>query len=161
VSDWGAVNDRADGLAAGLELEMPSSNGVGDRKIVKAVCSGKLPVEKLDAAVERFLNIVFRAVDARKSGATFDVVAHHQLAREVARDCMVLLKNEDHLLPLPKSGKIAVIGELAEKPRYQGSGSSHVNPTKLEKISEELAHVAGPDVDITYSQGYALARDDI
>lgn len=161
VSDWGAVNERADGLAAGLELEMPSSNGTGDRKIVDAVRSGKLSEEKLDAAVERLLRIIFRAADARKPGATFDADAHHRLAREVARECMVLLKNDDNLLPLAKSGKIAVIGELAEKSRYQGGGSSHVNPTKLEKIGEELASVAGPDVSIFYSQGYALASDDI
>ncbi|MCC3374466.1 glycoside hydrolase family 3 C-terminal domain-containing protein [Cohnella sp. REN36] len=161
VSDWGAVNERADGLAAGLELEMPSSNGSGDRKIVEAVRSGKLPEEKLDAAVERLLNIIFRAVDARKPGATFDADAHHRLAREVARECMVLLKNDDHLLPLAKSGKIAVIGELAEQSRFQGGGSSHVNPTKLENIREELAGVAGPAVLISYSQGYALANDDI
>lgn len=161
VSDWGAVNERADGLAAGLELEMPSSNGAGDRKIVEAVRSGKLSEEKLDAAVERLLNIIFRTVDARKPGATFDKDAHHRLAREVARECMVLLKNDDRLLPLAKSGKVAVIGELAEKSRYQGGGSSHVNPTKLEKIREELASVAGPDVSIAYAQGYALASDDI
>lgn len=161
VSDWGAVNERADGLAAGLELEMPSSNGAGDRKIVEAVRSGKLPEEKLDRAVERLLTIIFRAVDNRKPGATYDADAHHRLAREVARECMVLLKNENRTLPLAKSGRVAVIGELAEQPRYQGGGSSHVKPTRLENIREELAAVAGSGVAFEYARGYELSGDEI
>ncbi len=116
VSDWGAVNERADGLAAGLELEMPSSSGAGELKIVEAVKSGKLSEKKLDASVERILNIVFKAVDSKKSETSYDPEAHHQLAREVARESMMLLKNEDGILPLPKSGKNAVIGKLAKQP---------------------------------------------
>ncbi|MDQ0890259.1 beta-glucosidase [Paenibacillus sp. V4I9] len=159
VSDWGAVNERTDGLAAGLELEMPSSGGAGDRKIVEAVKNGKLSENKLDAAVERILSIVFKAVDSKKPEASYDPEAHHQLAREVARESMVLLKNEDGILPLPKSGKIAVIGQLAKQPRYQGGGSSHIKPTKLEDISEELAKSAGSGTEIEYAQGYDLNGD--
>src|SRR5690606_38336139 len=92
VSDWGAVNEREAGLAAGLELEMPSSGGAGDRKIVEAVLRGSLPEETLDRAVERLLRLVFMAVDHKKEDATYDAAKHHALAREVARESMVLLK---------------------------------------------------------------------
>ncbi|RIX59451.1 glycosyl hydrolase [Paenibacillus nanensis] len=161
VSDWGAVNDRVNGLAAGLELEMPSSYGEGDRAIIAAVTDGRLPEEKLDAAVERLLSVIFKAADARKTDASFDPEAHHALAREVARESMVLLKNEDGLLPLARKGKIAVIGEMAKKPRYQGSGSSQINPTRLEDISEELAKSAGPSAEVGYAQGYHLDSDEM
>ncbi len=160
VSDWGAVNDRVDGLAAGLELEMPSSQGWGDRKIVEAVLSGKIAEETLDQSVERLLALIFKAYDNRKEEASFDPEAHHRLARGVARESMVLLKNEEQLLPLPKSGRIAAIGELARRPRYQGSGSSRVTPTKLEDIVEELVASAGSAAQVVYAQGYRLNSDD-
>ena len=160
VSDWGAVNEREAGLAAGLELEMPSSGGAGDRKIVEAVRSGKLPEEKLDRAVERLLGLVFKAVDHKKEGASYDAEAHHALAREVARESMVLLKNEGGILPLRKGGTIAVIGELAAKPRYQGGGSSHIKPTKLEDIREEIVKSAGDGSYVVYAQGYDLKSDE-
>lgn len=159
VSDWGAVNERADGLSAGLELEMPSSGGAGDRKIVAAVRKGKLTEEKLDRAVERILRIVFKAVDNKKPGASYDAEAHHQLARIVARESMVLLKNEDNLLPLSKGGSIAVIGALAAKPRYQGGGSSHIKPTRLDNIRQEIVKSAGNGANVTYSLGYELDSD--
>ncbi|WP_088831592.1 beta-glucosidase family protein [Paenibacillus tyrfis] len=161
VSDWGAVNDRAKGLAAGLELEMPSSNGLGDRKIVDAVKSGKLSEEVLDKAVERLLRVVFQAVDRKKEHASFDAEAHHALARTVARESMVLLKNEDGILPLKKDGTIAVIGALAKHPRYQGGGSSHINPTRLDDIYEEMRLAAGAAGSIVYAEGYPLESDDI
>ena len=109
VSDWGAVNERVAGLAAGLELEMPSSNGAGDRKIVEAVQNGNLSEEALNNAVERILTVVFKAVDNKKENAVYDADAHHQLAAKVAAESMVLLKNEQAILPLSKSGSIAVI----------------------------------------------------
>ena len=102
------------GLEAGLDLEMPSSFGIGDQKIVQAVKEGKLSEEALDRAVERILNIIFKAVDNRKENATYDKEAHHQLAREAARECMVLLKNEDKILPLKRCGTVAVIGEFGK-----------------------------------------------
>ncbi|MFC5470060.1 glycoside hydrolase family 3 C-terminal domain-containing protein [Cohnella suwonensis] len=159
VSDWGAVNERADGLGAGLELEMPSSGGMGDRKIAEAVRGGKLSEEKLDRAVERLLNIIFMAVDNKKTGASYDAEAHHQLARKVARESMVLLKNEGGILPLPKEGNIALIGEFAVKPRYQGGGSSHIKPTKLEEIREEIIKSAGSGARVAYARGYDLQSD--
>jgi len=161
VSDWGAVNERAASLAAGLELEMPSSHGAGDGKIVAAVRSGELSEAQLDQAVERVLRVVFQAVDARQPDAAYDAEAHHALAREVASECMVLLKNEDELLPLARGSRIAVIGEMAVKSRYQGGGSSHVKPTRLESIREELAAVAGSDAGLTYVQGYHIDSDNI
>ncbi|MEH7097174.1 glycoside hydrolase family 3 C-terminal domain-containing protein [Neobacillus vireti] len=160
VSDWGAVNERVNGLGAGLEVEMPSSNGAGDQKIVEAVQSGKLSEKTLDQAVERVLNIIFKAVDNKKQNATYDKEAHHQLARVVARESMVLLKNEDCILPLKKAGTIAVIGEFAQSPRYQGGGSSHVNPTKLENIYEEIEK-ASPNAKVCYAKGYELKSDNI
>lgn len=161
VSDWGAVNERVKGLAAGLDLEMPSSNGIGDQKIVEAVKNGTLPEEVLDKAVERILRVIFKAVDLKKENASYDKEAHHQLAREVARECMVLLKNEERILPLKKEGTIAVIGEFAKNPRYQGGGSSHVNPTKLDNIYEEIKKTAGNNTNILYAQGYNLEKDEI
>jgi beta-glucosidase len=160
VSDWGAVNERVDGLEAGLELEMPSSNGAGDQKIVEAVQSGKLSEKVLDRAVERVLTIIFKAVDNNKQKATYDKDAHHQLARLVARESMVLLKNEERILPLKKEGTIAIIGEFAKSPRYQGGGSSHVNPTKLENIFEEIEK-ASPNASVLYAKGYELKSDMI
>lgn len=107
-------------------------------------------------AVERLLNIIFKTVDHKKTGASYDKTAHHQLAREVARESMVLLKNEDSVLPLKKEGTIAVIGEMAKTPRYQGKGSSRVNPTMMEDICEEIAKSAGSGAKIVYAQGYVV-----
>ncbi|MFK9094404.1 glycoside hydrolase family 3 C-terminal domain-containing protein [Bacillus salipaludis] len=160
VSDWGAVNERVDGLAAGLELEMPSNDGRGDKKIIEAIQNGTLSETILDRAVERLLKIIFMAVENKKENATYDLDAHHQLAREVARESMVLLKNSDRILPLKKDRIMAVIGEFAKNPRYQGGGSSHVNPTKLESIFEEIEKTA-PNGTVLYAQGYELKSDKI
>lgn len=161
VSDWGAVNERVKALKAGLDLEMPSSGGIGDAQIVAAVKAGELPEETLNRAVERLLTFVFRAADNRKEGAAYDREAHHRLAREMARESMVLLKNEAGLLPLRREGTIAVIGEFAKSPRYQGGGSSHVKPTKLDDALEEMALAAGSAAQILYARGYSLESDEI
>ncbi|MCS7460847.1 glycoside hydrolase family 3 C-terminal domain-containing protein [Paenibacillus doosanensis] len=159
VSDWGAVNRRDDALAAGLELEMPASNGVGERRIVEAVASGKLSEEALDRAVERLLRIIFMAVDQQKENAAYDQAAHHALAREVASESMVLLKNDGPLLPLSASSSVAVIGAFAQSPRYQGGGSSHIVPTMLDNPVEEMKKLAGHPSHISYAQGYRLDSD--
>ncbi|EJR64126.1 hypothetical protein IIO_02025 [Bacillus cereus VD115] len=161
VSDWGAVNERVASLANGLELEMPSSFGIGQKKIVDAVNCGELCVEKLDQAVERLLYIIFKAYDNQLENATYSKDAHHQLARKVASESMVMLQNEDSILPLKKEGTVAVIGEFAKRPRYQGGGSSHINPTKLESILEEIEMVSGEKTNILFAQGYDLASDDV
>ncbi|MEV5027432.1 beta-glucosidase family protein [Paenibacillus sp. LPE1-1-1.1] len=161
ISDWFAVNERVKGLLAGLELEMPTSHGVGDSKIVQAIRNGQLSEDTLNRAVERLLDFIFKAVRNRQKDASFDAEAHHRLAREAAQECMVLLKNEDRILPLQKQGTIAVIGEFAEKPRYQGGGSSHVNPTKLDEALKELIDAAGDGVRIEYARGYKLDSDEV
>lgn len=161
VSDWGAVNERVASLANGLELEMPSSFGIGEKKIIDAVNGGELSEEKLDQSVERLLNIIFKAVDNQVENAVYSKEAHHQLAREVASESMVMLQNEDSILPLKKEGTVAVIGEFAKQPRYQGGGSSHINPTKLESILEEIEMVSGEKTNILFAQGYELASDDV
>lgn len=154
VSDWGAVNERPDALEAGLELEMPSSNGEGDKKIVEAVKSGKLRESLLDAAVERLLKVIFRAVDGKKKNASCDMEEHHSLARKAAGESMVLLKNSEDVLPLSRKGALAVIGAFAKQPRYQGGGSSHINPARLENALTEIEKIAGGDMKILYAEGY-------
>ncbi|NIK69610.1 glycoside hydrolase family 3 C-terminal domain-containing protein [Paenibacillus sp. BK720] len=160
VTDWGANNNRVDGLAAGQELEMPSSGGVNDRKIVAAVQSGQLSEEVLDRAVERILNLIFKSVDNRKPEADYDRAEHHALARKVAGETMVLLKNEQSLLPLQQNRKLAVIGAFAQKPRYQGGGSSHIKPTQIDVPLEEIQRLAGDAASVAYAQGYPVDRDD-
>ncbi|MFA9455365.1 glycoside hydrolase family 3 C-terminal domain-containing protein [Halalkalibacter sp. AB-rgal2] len=161
VSDWGAVNERDEAVKNGLELEMPASQGIGENKVIAAVKEGRLSEEKLNAAVERIVRIILKSVEEKKENASYDWEAHHQLAREAARESMVLLKNEGQFLPLKKEGKIAVIGEFAKAPRYQGGGSSHINPTKLEDIVEEVEKVVGEGATITYAQGYHRDQDTI
>ncbi|MEK4370795.1 beta-glucosidase family protein [Paenibacillus sp. FSL R5-0473] len=161
VSDWGAVNERADALAAGLELEMPTSGGIGERKVIDAVESGQLPLDKLDRAVERLLTLIFNAVDQKQDGATYNKDEHHQLARKVAAESMVLLKNEEGILPLGREGDVAIIGAFARKPRFQGGGSSHINPTKVDDIVEEMTQVAGEGVTFSYAPGYRIEADDV
>ena len=154
MSDWGAVNDRPSGLAAGLELEMPTSGGRGDAKIVQAVRSGKLPESALDNAVSKLLELIFNAVDNQKGSVNCDMKAHNKLARKVAGECSVLLKNDGDILPLKKKGRLAIIGAFAINPRYQGGGSSHVNPAELDCAYEEILKKAGEDLDILYAAGY-------
>lgn len=154
MSDWGAVNDRVKGVLAGLELEMPASAGMNDAKIVEAVKSGTLDEKILDTAVERILNILFRYEQNKKTGVVFDKETHHELARKVARESMVLLKN-DGVLPLRKTAKIAFIGKFAEQPRYQGGGSSHINSYRTESALESVKSFA----DVTYAQGYQTKED--
>ncbi|PNR87194.1 glycosyl hydrolase family 3 [Petrotoga sp. 9T1HF07.CasAA.8.2] len=161
VSDWGAVNERVDGLKAGLDLEMPSSFGIGDNKIIQAVKNGQLEEKVLDETVERLLKIIFKAIDNRKQNATYDKEAHHQLARKIARESMVLLKNEDDILPIKKEGTIAIIGEFATSPRYQGGGSSHVNPIKIDNLLEEIEKITQGKSKILYEKGYHLDSDEI
>lgn len=131
VSDWGGSNDRVESLKAGGTLEMPSTNGQTDRHIVKAVQEGRLDEAILDEQVDRLLDVVL-STQPHITGKTYDKEAHHAIAAKVAEKAAVLLKNEDGILPLQKQQRIAVIGDFAREPRYQGAGSSKINPTKLE-----------------------------
>ena len=155
VTDWGAENDRVSGLLAGQELEMPSSNGVGNQQIVAAVQSGLVEESYLDELVDRLIDMALKGDAARKPGHTYDAKAHHQLAREIAGQCMVLMKNDGGLLPLKKDAKIAVIGEMAKKPRYQGAGSSLINPIQLDSAFESLVQRG---VEFQYAPGYSTAK---
>ncbi|MGV8981589.1 glycoside hydrolase family 3 C-terminal domain-containing protein [Clostridium sp.] len=156
MSDWGAVNDRIRGIEAGLDLEMPGSNGVNDSRIVQAVKEGILDEKIVDQAVERILNIINRYIKNRKPNTKWDMDAHHELARKIEGECMVLLKNEG-ILPLKKGSKIAFIGEFAGIPRYQGGGSSHVNSFKIVSAMTAVDGIA----DVTYAQGYDNNEDII
>lgn len=158
MSDWGAVNERDDGLAVGLDLEMPSGGQDSLNKLISAVKSGKLPESVLDTAIERILKIVFRGAEGRRENAAYDRYEHHALARSIACECMVLLKNKG-VLPLERKGRLAVIGAFAAKPRIQGGGSSRINPTMLSVPLEELRKSAGSGVDISYSEGYHLDEE--
>jgi len=160
ISDWMAVNERVVALAAGLDLEMPGNGGYGDQKIVKAVQEGKLSVEQVDQAVERVLSLINKALDNSNSIAVYDKEEHHQLARRVATEGMVLLKNENGLLPLQKTGRVAVIGEMAKNPRYQGGGSSHMIPTQIDVPWEKLVAGAAGQIEWSYAQGYELVKDE-
>ncbi|WP_214467590.1 glycoside hydrolase family 3 C-terminal domain-containing protein [Microbacterium flavescens] len=161
VSDWGAVNERVPGLAAGMDLEMPTSNGVTDAQIVAAVHEGSLDESVVDTAAGRVLDLVRKAqAGAGSAQGPLDVDAHHALAREAASRSIVLLKNDAvaeagaPLLPLSKDARLALIGEFAEKPRYQGAGSSMINPTRLDTALDEIRATATGDV--SYAQGFSV-----
>ncbi|MDD6656069.1 MAG: glycoside hydrolase family 3 C-terminal domain-containing protein [Lachnospiraceae bacterium] len=152
VSDWGAVNDRIKALQAGLDLEMPASRGVRDAQIVKAVQNGTLEENVLDTTCERILNIVYRYMENRDENAVFDLESDHETAREVAHETIVLLKNEDEILPLKKGAKVVFIGKYAQKPRYQGGGSSHINS---EKVTSALDAIAEAEItNVTFAKGF-------
>ncbi|WP_344111013.1 glycoside hydrolase family 3 C-terminal domain-containing protein [Kribbella alba] len=170
MSDWGAVHDRVAALAAGLDLEMPPDLQRSDARIIEAVESGELDEAVLDTAVSRVLELVAKTSD---QGAPADHAAHHALAREAAADCIVLLRNDDGILPLvPEQGStLAVIGEFARTPRYQGAGSSQVNPTQVETALDQLTAAveaipadedhggsvsAGPGVRVEFAPGFGL-----
>jgi beta-glucosidase len=155
VSDWGAVNDRVAGVRAGLHLEMPSSLGVNDRRIVAAVQRGELSEARLDELVTETLSVTLCALAKRKPGASYDVAEHHALARRVAGECTVLLSNEE-LLPLDprRPLKVALIGEFARAPRYQGAGSSQVRPTRLANALEALQELTRGVWTIEHAAGY-------
>ena len=155
VTDWGACNDRVKGLKAGQELEMPSSWGRNDEKIVKAVTDGKLPVELLDKAVARIIELILKGQENRRVDYKYDKEAHHSLARRVAGQSAVLLKNAN-ILPMDKREKVAVIGKFAKSPRYQGTGSSIINPSRKDDICHALDEAG---IDYEYATGYSTKTD--
>ena len=160
VSDWGAVNDRISSLAAGLDLEMPPGDYENDRLIVKAVQEGKLEESVVDQACERILNVIFRYTENRDEKAVFDYEQDHKAAAEIEAECMVLLKNENEILPLTSDKKIAFIGKYAKTPRYQGGGSSHINSWKVESALEaakEIQELA----NVTFAEGYQDEKDEV
>ena len=178
MTDWGACNDRVAGVEAGQDLEMPGNGGINDAAIVAAVREGRLDESALDRVVRRMLAFArdrrgaFAAAGAdtatradmpaggaapAEPGAPA-VETQHAMARAAAREACVLLKNEDDALPLPREASIAVLGAFAEHPRFQGAGSSQINPTRVDSLLGELRHLA-PDATVTYEPGYDSRGD--
>ena len=154
VSDWGASNDHTAGVAAGSHLEMPTTVGDSDLELVEAVKSGKLSEELLDKRVDELLDVILSVTGSIKPlvGKPFDVEKHHAMAAKASEQSIVLLKNENNILPLKKGTKVAVIGEFAQKARYQGAGSSVVNPTKLDHT---MGVIGNFDLDVAgFEPGY-------
>ncbi|MGC9394222.1 MAG: beta-glucosidase [Anaerolineae bacterium] len=158
VTDWGAMNERVAALQAGVELEMPGTRNGNDAKIVAAVESGQLDEAVLDRAVERILTLIFKAAETLSKDFTCDMQAHHTLARRVAAEGAVLLKNEGDILPLQKTTPFALIGRFAKTPRYQGAGSSLMNPTQLDNLYDEVCKLTGAD-SLPYAPGYTEKGD--
>lgn len=158
VSDWGAVYHRVPALLAGLDLEMPPALGRSPEQIVAAVSDGTVPRDVLDARVRTVLELVSKGMGVLGLEETFDVDAHHALARQAAAESVVLLKNDGAILPLAADADIAVIGEFARTPRYQGAGSSQVVPTRLDVLLSELGAVYG---DVPFAPGYRVGSDGV
>ena len=159
ITDWGASNDHALGVAAGSNLEMPNPGLDSARELIAAVESGKITIEDVDLRVDELLDAVMTLyVNAQDKKDEFDVNAHHNVARRAAAESTILLKNEEGILPLKPGAKVAVIGDFAFVPRYQGAGSSLVNPTKIETISEMIGSY---DLQVVgSSRGYSRTGEE-
>lgn len=152
MSDWGAVNNRVKGIRCGNDLEMPSSFGLNQKRLIEAVKNGELDEKYIDLSVDRILDLVFKAKEKSPVHVALDFDAQHELARKIAGNSMVLMKNDNNILPLKSGAKVAVIGEMAKNPRFQGAGSSLINPTKIENGLDSLK-AAGVNV-VAYEPGY-------
>ena len=161
VSDWGAVHDRVAAVAAGLDWEMPPDLERSPAAVIAAVQAGTLDEPLLDRSVRRMLRLVDKGMDVLGTDERFDADAHHTLARQAAAESVVLLRNDGGLLPLDAAdtGTIAVIGEFARTPRFQGAGSSQVNPIHVEVALDELIAIVGEE-RITFAPGYRIGRRD-
>lgn len=156
VSDWGATNKRVKGVVAGMDLEMPATGGVNDKAVVKAVKKGKLEEEALDKMVERLLEFIFNANESVEHDYHYDYTKSHKLARKAAANSAVLLKNSERMLPLSKSEDVAIIGRLAKDIRYQGSGSSRINPVNLVNFINFMNNY---NIPYEYCDGYNMSDD--
>lgn len=162
MTDWGAMNDRVEALKAGCNLEMPSCEGATDAEIVAAVQDGTLDESVLDKSCEEYLNVIFKYEENRDKNAVFQHEKDHETAREIEEECIVLLKNEDALLPLSADKKVAFIGKYAEKPRYQGGGSSHINSFKTESAMDAVEFLATVKKEnITFAKGFDDVEDKV
>lgn len=160
MTDWGAMNDRVEALKAGCDLEMPSCGGATDAEIVAAVREGVLEESVLDTSCENLLNIIFRYEEKRDKTAVFQRERDHEIARQVEEECIVLLKNDDSVLPLSADKKVVFIGKYAKEPRYQGGGSSHINSFKVESALDALDFTKNVKREnITYVRGFGDKED--
>ena len=155
VSDWGAVNDRVEGIKAGLDLEMPGNKGMNNKYIKKALDEGRITIEDVDKLVYRMIKFAFECKANEGEGYDIDFAAHHELAKKAAAQSAVLLKNEG-ALPLKDYQSVAVIGALADKLRYQGAGSSHINAWKTVSFKKAMENKGQA---FTYAPGYTLKGD--
>lgn len=153
ITDWGAENDRVKGLLAGNELEMPGGRGNGKEEIIQAVKEGKVSEEYLNEIVDRILNIAFKCKVIEHN---YNKEEHHEIAMKLAQESIVLLKNENNILPINKR-KIALIGDMAKNPRYQGAGSSTINPYKVENAYDCFIQ---NEIEVDYAKGYNRIETD-
>ena len=140
VTDWGGMNDRIESFKAGCDLSMPGGSDYMEKEALVAVREGTLSEKCVNNSAARVLKLVFRAAETLKEKTNCDYKSHHELAKKAAVEAAVLLKNEDNILPLRKNDEIAVIGAMAKQMRYQGAGSSHINPTKLSNPLDQLSN---------------------
>lgn len=159
VSDWGAVADRVEGIRAGMNIQMPSADGITDKWIVEAVRKGELDESRLDEIVGEILGLILKCTEnaTLHHGYKADFTAHRKLARKAASHGAVLLKNADSVLPLDKNADIAVVGALAKNLRTQGSGSSRLNPIKETSFTDYLDEIGKK---YAYAEGYDCVTDD-
>ncbi len=160
MTDWGATNDRVDGLDAGLDLEMPGSAGIHDEALRDAVRKGRLDETTLDRSVERVIEVIARGNELSAVAGECDLDEHHRLARRAAAETVVLLTN-DGVLPLDRDHTVAVIGGFATAPRYQGAGSSMVTPTRLDTALDSFESIVSEPGRVTFAQGYDPLSDDV
>ncbi|MBR2264158.1 MAG: glycoside hydrolase family 3 C-terminal domain-containing protein [Firmicutes bacterium] len=156
MTDWGAVNDRVQGVRAGLDLEMPGDTSANDAKIVAAVRAGELDEALVDRAAENVLRICYQYLDNKVDGVVFDRDADHEKSAAVETECAVLLENNG-ILPLDRSQKVVYIGEYAAKPRYQGGGSSHINSSK---VVSALDAAKAKGYEVEYVKGFPFDKDE-
>lgn len=156
VTDWGSSVDRIKGIKAGTDLEMPSSCDINSKKIIEAIESGELDENDLDKCVDRIIELVEKSKPVLKKSYTYIIDEHHKIAKEIAEGACILLKNNNNLLPINKNKKIALIGEMAKSPRFQGAGTSVINPTKLDNAYDEFEKQG---LDFVYAKGYCKERD--
>lgn len=150
VTDWGAINDRTKAFEAGCDLVMPGGSAYGEKKVRKALEDGTLGEEKLNDSVKRILSLVLRRAEAleKAKGYSYDRTAHQTVAQRIAEEGAVLLKNQDNMLPVGDAQEVVLVGRMASVMRYQGGGSSHIQPTKLQQVREcmpKAAYVEGCD----------------
>lgn len=153
MSDWGGTNDIVKSVANGQSVAMPTMGKLGVDTVINAVKSGELSEQLLDESVEKILKVAKWLKDNETEVSEVSLDKHHEVARETAKECIVLLKNDNNVLPLNKTQKIAVVGEFAEKPRYQGGGSSHINPYKVDVTLDLIKSYSD---NVVYSKGYEV-----
>ena len=155
MTDWGAANDRVDGIAAGLDLQMPADDGVNDAKVLESAKNGMLSKADLDAAAVNVTELILKA--QTREPLTCNVDAHRKLAAQAAAESTVLLKNDDAVMPMPEGANFAIVGAFAKTPRHQGAGSSKIEPIKLDSVCDCLEDAGAV---FKYADGYNIDSDE-